>query len=84
MRAEGIKAGAPDLIIFDRPPSKREAKEACPGVAIELKRIKGGRVSDEQRQWLDNLSARGWITAVCKGFEEAVKLLEELGYGEKQ
>ena len=84
MRAEGLKAGVPDLLIFDKPPGKGKAGASCAGVAIELKRIKGGRVSEDQQRWLDGLAARGWITSVCKGFDEAVTFLEEWGYAEKK
>ena len=73
----GVKAGVPDLLIFDPPP-------ACPdnvGVAIELKRRKGGRVTPEQTDWLNDLKDRGWAVAVCQGATEAIEFLESLGYG---
>ena len=51
----GVKPGIPDILIFDPPP-------ACPenvGVAIELKRQKGGRVTPEQTAWLEHLKGKG-------------------------
>lgn len=73
----GVKAGVPDLLIFDPPPT-------CPdnvGTAIELKRRKGGRVTPEQTDWLNDLKDRGWAVAVCQGATEAIEFLESLGYG---
>ena len=80
MAALGLKPGVPDILIFDLPPEVPEAR----GVAIELKRAKGGRVSKAQREWLDALEGRGWVCAVCEGIDEAVGLLERLGYGQRR
>lgn len=44
--------------------------------AIELKRVKGGRVSPEQREWLEALAAVGVRAAVCHGAKEAVEFIE--------
>lgn len=71
----GVKAGIPDILIFDIPPGSDYK-----GVAIELKRLKGRRLSDEQREWLDALSERGWLTRCCKGADEAIKFIREV-YG---
>jgi hypothetical protein len=72
----GVKKGVPDNFIFDPPPRFPEAK----GAVIELKRSEGGKVSDEQWDWLTALSRRGWKAAVCKGIDEAMKQLREWGY----
>ena len=64
LRAEGTRKGFPDMIL----PVARKGYHA---LAIELKRVKGGRVEPEQRKWLDNLSAQGWRAVVCRGFDEA-------------
>ena len=73
----GVKPGVPDILIFDRPPLYPENV----GVAIELKRQKGGRVTPEQIAWLEDLKARGWAVAVCRGAMEAIRFLQELGFG---
>ena len=73
----GVKPGVPDILIFDRPPLSPENV----GVAIELKRQKGGRVTPEQTAWLEHLTARGWAVAVCRGAMEAIRFLQELGFG---
>ena len=82
LRAAGMKPGVPDILIYDSPPNLPSVK----GVAIELKRFKGGRLSENQKDWLDALSKRGWHTVVCKGYSATIKTLEELGFltpGEK-
>lgn len=75
----GCSAGFPDLIVLDPPP-------AMPGihaVALEMKRQRGGVISDHQRDWLLALSERGWYTVICAGGDEAIRVLERLGYGGK-
>ena len=79
LKLQGVKRGVPDVIIVDPPP-------ACPanvGVAIELKRRKGGSLTLEQKEWLNVLEQRGWAVAVCKGADEAIRFLESLGYGKR-
>lgn len=73
----GLQTGFPDVLILDPPPVDRN----CPGVAIELKRSKGGRVQPSQKEWLERLDERGWVTSICHGADEAIELLESLGYG---
>lgn len=46
-------------------------------IAIELKRRKGGRVSPEQKEWLETLNDAGVEATVCHGFEEAKQFIEE-------
>lgn len=76
LKRQGTKAGVPDALIFTPPPSRPEAR----GVALELKRVSGGRLSREQREWLERLERLGWITLVCKGATVAQSALKELGY----
>jgi len=76
LKAAGLKSGVPDILIFDPAPNDPTVR----GVAIELKRNKGGRLSENQKEWLDNLSRLGWHTAVCKGYGAAIKELERLGF----
>lgn len=46
-------------------------------VAIEMKRKKGGKVSPEQKLWLETLNNAGIESTVCKGFDEAKIFIEE-------
>lgn len=75
----GVASGVPDILIFDPPPESDYV-----GVAIELKRKKGGRITPAQIEWLENLKERSWVAAVCRGAGEAIKLLESLGYGRRR
>ncbi|TRZ48221.1 hypothetical protein D4S03_10160 [bacterium] len=50
------------------------------GTAIEMKRTSGGRVSPEQKWWMDQLRLRGWCAMVCYGAGNAIEELEKLGY----
>lgn len=73
LKACGVKAGVPDILIFD--PILGHA-----GTALELKAL-DGRVTDTQAQWLCLLQDRGWIASVKHGADEAIRWLESLGYG---
>lgn len=69
LKLQGVKAGVPDICL----PVPRGGYGA---LYIELKRVKRGRVSEEQRIWIDALSRAGNRAVVCKGFEEARKEIE--------
>jgi hypothetical protein len=71
LKACGVKKGAPDVLIFQPIPT-------AVGVAIELKRKKGGRVTPEQKQWATALAKNGWYCAVANGANAAIQLVEEL------
>lgn len=77
MKAQGLKSGAPDVIIFTPPPNKPSKK----GTAVELKRSNGGTLSKEQRQWLKDLDELGWETHCCHGAKATIFYLISLGYG---
>ena len=66
----GLKSGVPDILIFKAP-------EEYNGVAIEMKRQKGGRVSENQKNWLQSLKENGWLTTVAKGADEAINFLKD-------
>jgi len=76
LKACGLKAGASDVLIFSRAPNFPMLR----GVAIELKRRKGGVVSDAQRTFLERCADNGWLAQVCHGAEDAIALLTSLGY----
>lgn len=68
LKAEGVRSGVPDLCLpVPRGPF-------C-GMYIELKRRKGGVVSDEQREWLTQLHAQRYHAVVCHGWEMARVML---------
>lgn len=69
-KAEGVKAGVPDLML---PVPRGEYH----GLFIELKRRDGGRLSAEQKAWLDQLKKQGYRAGVCCGWEEASEAILE-------
>lgn len=62
----GIKRGIPDLFL-----------PYNGGLFIELKRVKGGRVSEDQERVIKMLRLFGFRAEVCKGAREAVTLIME-------
>ena len=48
-----------------------------PGLWIELKRPKGGRVSDDQQEFIDQQKLFGWKAEVCEGADAAKKAVKE-------
>lgn len=80
LKAQGLKPGVPDVLIFTPPPSGI----GC-GMAIELKRDAGqgkqrGRLSPHQRIWLEELRALGWRAEVAYGLHHALEILRAAGY----
>ena len=64
----GVKAGVPDLHL-PIPKGKYH------GLYIEMKRRQNGRLSPEQRKWLRGLTEQGYYCAMCKGSDEAIKVI---------
>lgn len=92
LKRQGMKPGFPDVLVFTPPSHVDDLPEcamppargqAVKGTAIELKRRKGGQLQASQREWLNLLHRMGWVTAVCKGADEAIELLQTLGYGKR-
>jgi hypothetical protein len=69
-KAMGVKAGVPDVFL-DVP------RGGFHGLRIEMKRRKGGRVSDDQADWLDYYNANGYRAVVCYGWDEARMEIED-------
>ena len=63
-KAMGVRNGFPDLILILK-------RGEYSGLAIEMKKRKGGKVSDEQDDWGDYLLSQGFGFKICKGWEEA-------------
>lgn len=70
LQAEGVKPGVPDLCL----PVSRGGYH---GLYIELKRLRGGKVSDAQTVWLARLRDQNFKAVVCKGWEEAAECLKD-------
>lgn len=65
--ALGVSRGVPDIFVI------------VDGnlIAIEMKRLRGGRTSPEQQQWIDRLNAIDVPARVCNGFLEAKDFINE-------
>ena len=70
LKEQGVRAGVPDICL----PVPNPFHSA---LYIELKRRKGGRVSDDQRGWIAALNRVGNLAVVCKGWEEARDVILE-------
>jgi len=71
-KALGLHPGVPDYLIFEA------TKDYC-GVAIEMKRQKSARTSNEQRAWIARLNKRGWYAFVANGADVAIEQLKSIG-----
>lgn len=69
LKREGFKNGVPDLFICE--PVGNYA-----GLFIEMKREKGGTLSEVQKLWIADLKDRGYCVQVCKGFKEAKEVID--------
>ena len=67
MKALGVKAGFPDLILPAR-------AGAFSGLVIEMK-SSTGQTSPAQNEWLAHLTAQGWRVEVCRSADEAVTVI---------
>lgn len=69
LKQEGMKRGVPDNCL----PVPRGGYH---GLYIELKRVSGGRATQEQKQWIEDLSEQGYLAMICKGWQEAADVIE--------
>ncbi len=71
MKAEGLRAGVPDIFAAIPVGEKH-------GLFLEMKRVKPkGRLTPNQKEWLERLSAAGYCCAVAFGCDHAITLLNE-------
>lgn len=75
IKALGVKRGVLDLFFFD-------PRQGFVGLVMEVKSAKG-KVSKEQRNWMCNLKARGWLTVVVNSFDAAKQYLDDYYKNEK-
>lgn len=64
MKDEGVRSGIPDLFLA-------VPRGNFHGLFIEMKKPKGGVVSDNQKACMEMLSNNGYCVTVCHGFIEA-------------
>lgn len=77
-RSLGVRKGVSDLIIFI--PAHRSVTGTTQLIFLEMKKIKGGITSPEQKFFLDlaNQVKGSVYGVVCKGYEAAVQYLTPL------
>ena len=68
LKSQGHYSGIPDLVVL------LGNGKMC---FVELKRQKGGVVSEEQKKWIDYLNNNGYPAKVCKGCNEAIEWIKE-------
>jgi hypothetical protein len=69
LKREGVKPGVPDICL-------PVARAKWHGLYIELKAAKG-KVSENQKAWIDALIQQGYFTSVCFGSATAIEIIEE-------
>lgn len=75
LKAEGVIAGMPDILLC-------AARGGYHGLFIEMKRTKGGKLSEAQRSLHGSLRWAGYAVNVCKGFDYARQIVEMYLNGE--
>ena len=68
LKRQGVKAGVPDLFL-------PVARGGWHGLFVEMKRQKGGRLSDDQKAWLDALTAEHYLAVRADGAEAACDVI---------
>ena len=69
LKRMGLSPGVPDICL----PVARGGYSA---LYIELKRTKGGNLSDKQRAWLGRLNKWGCLAVRCDGWEQAKRVIK--------
>lgn len=75
-RQMGMRKGVPDLML-------PVPMKGYHGLFIELK-TDSGRLSEEQRRWLNALNKFGYLAVMCRGWEQARDEIERYMEGDKK
>ena len=70
LKAQGVKAGVPDIFVS-------VPRCGYHGLYIEMKRQKGGKVREGQKDMIPKLRAQGYRVEICKGFHSAADVIEQ-------
>lgn len=78
LKRTGVKAGVPDILIFDPPP----ARNGAVGLALEMKRASCSKsnISEKQLSYMFRLEEKNWLCVVAFGADQAIKALISFGY----
>lgn len=69
-KREGLTSGVSDLCL-------PEPRGSFGGLYLELKRRKGGKVSDEQKEFIEFVKNGNYFVRVAEGSDEAIKFLKQ-------
>lgn len=69
LKAEGMRPGTPDFFLA-------VPRGGFHGLWVEMKRRRGGIVSDNQRLMLGIMEAQGYAVQVCYGAEQALDTIQ--------
>ena len=75
LKKQGVLSGVSDILILDNVmdiPSRMLFK----GIAIELK-VKGGKVSDSQKDFMSNAEKRGFLVILSWNFSDLIEYFEK-------
>jgi hypothetical protein len=73
--AMGVVPGWPDYMLYG--PLRMAGEDLDrPGLALEMKRRKGGKTSLEQLAILEKLRDRGWVAEIAFGADDAIAWIE--------
>lgn len=70
MKKEGMRSGVPDLILA-------LPRGGYHGLFIEMKRLKGGTISEPQKKYMETLNEHGYLAVVCRGSDSAIGEIKE-------
>ena len=68
MKEMGVKAGVSDVFL-------PVARGGCHGLWIEMKRLRSGRATKEQLEWIEEMIGQGYAATVCRGWEQAAQVI---------
>ena len=80
LKAEGVKAGVPDVLIFNEAEWSIDTHgwmdNMYNGLALELK-VGGNKPTAAQVEWHERLRKNGWRVEVCYTLDEVFGILRE-------
>ena len=79
MKRAGMRADIPDIILPVRVPADPfcDGRSSWGGLWIEMKRVKGGVVSEGQKWYHEALRQQGYKVEVAKGAKNAIEIIEK-------
>ena len=70
LKAMGLKSGVADIFL----PLPRNGYH---GLYIEMKRTKGSKTSDIQKEFIEDMNKEGYKAVICKGAGEAIETIKK-------